>query len=289
MTRLVSRRIALLPLGLAALLALALGLWLGAFEAERAAADPIDMTVDMSGTTPASGTTMAQGSIIRYTVAVTTDVAPGVSVPLNIALSGGEVVTGSVTPPTGITCPTIGAASINCTVASTFTGTGSVVFNGKLTSATAMQVGAALDLPPPGVVEEGVGGNDAGDDGDDDVLNCPTVGEGTDNAPPEEPDNFDCTEHAVGLANLTITKAASTPVEDALVGAGTAISYTITVTNAGPAVVGGVVVRDYLDTDLTFSSIAASPPGSDVTCASPVGQTVDCTISSLGRPAGRWS
>jgi len=292
MMRLVSRRIALLSLGLTALVALALGLWLGAFQAQRALAHPLDLYVTVTSD-PTSGA-VAQGSIITYTVTVTSDgatSAAGGNITLNVDLSGLTLVTGSISG-TGISCT--GTDPLACQV-DNFSDDSSktVVFRALVLAGGPALVGAALDPPIDGLgvgeVDEGTASPDTAlDDGDEPSAgpNCTGVGEGNDPENTEE-DNFDCTEHTVGTANLTITKAASTPVEDSVVGAGAAISYNITVTNAGPAAVGGVVIRDFLDADLTFSSI--TPPGADVTCESPINPAdgVDCTVASLASGASR--
>jgi len=284
MTRLESRRTVLLFLGLAAALALALGLWLGVFEPQRASADPLNMSVTITSS-PASGATLAQGSVISYTVTVTTDAAPGVSVPLNVAVSGGEVVTTSVTPSAGIACPSPGATLMNCTVAGTFTGSGTVVFNGKVTAAAPgpMLVGAALDPAAPGnagAADEGAAG-DTAEDGGSDALACDVVWEATlPNAGGGEPDNFACTSHTVAAgADLVITKS-SNPALDAPVGPGTSIVYTLTVTNVGTVQVAGAVIRDYLGSGLTFAS--ATPSSGSCFDVTPPEINCSATIPAAG-------
>jgi uncharacterized repeat protein (TIGR01451 family)/fimbrial isopeptide formation D2 family protein len=287
----------MLTLALAVLAAVALAIWGGAFDAQRAAADPLDMSVAVTST-PASGP-VAQGSVISYIVTVTTDAAPGVSVLLNVAVSGGEVVTASVTPSAGITCPSPGATLMICTIAGTFTGSGTVVFNGKVTAVAPgpMQLGVALD-PASGNAgaadEGGVGLTD--EDGGSDALDCTAVGEGTlPNAGPagDDNDNFDCTEHTVGAASnvdLVITKS-SNPALDAVVGPGTTIVYTLTASNLGTTQVAGAVIRDYLPSGLTFVSATPSsgscwdiiPP--EINCSATIAQGSPVTVTIVATVA----
>ena len=293
MKRLPLRQGRTLTLALAVLAALAIALWLGIFSQERAAASPADLTVVVTST-PASGTTLAQGSRISYVVTVATDANPGAIVPLNIVLSGASAVVATVTASGGITCPTIAAGSISCNVPATFTG-GSVTFDATVTAAAPgpVLVGAALDPATAGnfgVLDEGAAG-DTPEDGGDDALACDTVGETTlpntgpaGPTPPAEPDNFACTSHAVGTANLTIAKTAS-PAEGTTVLLGSTITYTLTAINAAgtTGTATNVLIRDILSTGLTYASAVGS---AGVTCTHPSAQQIDCTAATITAPGG---
>ena len=246
-----------LVLALAVLAAVAMALWLGIFSQERAAASPADLTVVVTST-PASGTTLAQGSRISYVVTVATDANPGAIVPLNIVLSGASAVVATVT-----------AAA-----------PGPVLVGAALDPATAGNFG---------VVDEGAAG-DTPEDGGDDALACDTVGETTlpntgpaGPTPPAEPDNFACTSHAVGPANLTISKTAL-PAEGTTVTLGSTITYTLTASNAAgtTGTATNVLIRDILGTGLTYVSAA----GPAVTCTHPSAQQIDCTAASITAPGG---
>jgi len=283
-----------LALALAVLAATAMALWLGVFGQDQAAADPgpVDLTVVISSN-PASGTDMATGSLISYTVTVTSDVATAAAdgdITLEIDLDNATYASGSLQVSAGITCDT-GVDPIDCDIPDFGAGGGNqiVSFGATVGAGATVLVGAAIDPPIDGtgsgeVTEEG---NDAGtddgthtdgDDGDDDVLDCALVGEETDAAPVEEPDNFDCTSHAVANADLTITKATS-PSEGTAVGQGSDIVYTLTASNAigAAGTATNVVIRDYIGAGLTFVS---ATPGDGVTCTDTV-PPIDCTVASL--------
>ena len=96
----ISRRIGFVFLGVAVVLALALGLWFGAFQRQaRQAAPPLEDLSVVVASVPASGTVMAAGSVVSYTVAVAAD---GLAPPDDCAAGhkrvGGDAVIASVSP-----------------------------------------------------------------------------------------------------------------------------------------------------------------------------------------------
>ena len=162
----ISRRIGFVFLGLAVVLAMALGLWLGAFDRQEAEATPPleDLTVVVSSV-PASGTVMAAGSVVTYTVAVTADGPTSTAdVPLSIDLSGLTLIGASLSPGTGITC--VAGDPIACTVTTVFAAASSrsVTFQATVSAGGPALVGAVLDTPIDGTGEGTLDeeGNDAG-------------------------------------------------------------------------------------------------------------------------------
>ena len=79
-------------------------------------------------------------------------------------------------------------------------------------------------------------------------------------------------DDVLAVANLGVTKSASSPTFTP----GQTITYTITVSNAGPATATGVTVTDTLPAGTTFQSVASG--GANCTGTT----TVTCTIPTLG-------
>ena len=285
MKRLPFRRGAVLALALAVLAATAMALWLGVFrEDQAAAAADAGLTVSVASA-PISDTTVAPGSVISYVVSVTSDdatSAAGGNITLTIDLSNATLV-GSPSSAHGITCT--GTDPINCQVPDFGAGGGTktVSLDARVGAAGPVLVGAAIDPPVDGTdvgeVDEGTNALNTDDDDGDDPLDCDTVGEGTDPSG-EEPDNFDCTSHAVANADLTITKTAS-PSEATAVALGSTIVYTLTASNASGAAgtATDVAIRDYIETaDLTLESVT---PGSGVICGDITPPQINCTAASI--------
>jgi fimbrial isopeptide formation D2 family protein/uncharacterized repeat protein (TIGR01451 family) len=297
----ISRRFSLVSFAFVAALALALGLWFGVFQRQEAEATPPleDLTVAVTSSPPESST-LAAGGTVSYTVTVSADGTTTTGdVPLDIYLSGLTLVAGSVDPSAGIACTE--GTPIDCTVTTVFSAAGSrsVDFQATVSAGPGpAQVGAVLDTPINGT-DDGVlteEGNDAnavedlpdanldGDDGDDPGLDCTAVQEGTDagGGPVEEPDNFDCTSHAVATGfDLTLTQAAA-PLESVTLPTGTLVSYTLTVANSGTGTAANVPIRDTLGTGLTLFGVV---PGDGVTCSDVGPPEINCTATSI--PAGQ--
>jgi uncharacterized repeat protein (TIGR01451 family) len=287
MRRLPFRRAVMLALTLAVLAATAMALWLGGFREERAAASPdVDLDVVIASD-PISGTTMAPGSIITYVVTAHSDgatSAAGGNITLTINLSNATLV-GSPSSAQGITCT--GTNPISCQVPDfTAAGTKTVSLDAQVGASGPVLAGAVLDPPIDGLaageVDEGALDPDfLKDEGDDPDAghDCAAVGEGTDTAPDDEPDNFDCTSHAVANADLTIAKA-STPSEATAVALGSAILYNLTASNDAGAsgTATNVVIRDTIGTGLTFVYAA---PDSGVTCTDTTPPVIECTVATL--------
>ena len=281
MKRLPFKQGGVVVLALAVLAAAAMALWLGVFRQERAAA-AADVGLNVSiASTPISGTTLAQGSTISYTVTVNSDAATsaaGGNITLAIVLSNATLVTGSFLSPHLIACT--GAGPIDCQVPN-FAAAGSktVTFRATVGATSPVLVGAAIDPPVDGSgvgeVDEGTATPNTDDDDGDDPLDCIAVGEGTDGGTAAEPDNFACTSHAVGAADLTIGKTA-VPAEGAILPLGSTITYTLTASNAGSGTATNVVIRDILGTGLTY----VSATGTGVICTTALPQ-INCTVASL--------
>jgi len=279
----ITRRIGFVFLGLAAALAVALGLW--AFEAERASADPLDLDVTVTSV-PSTGT-WAPGTLITYTVTVHSDAATAVGgdgINLTIDLAG-VAQEGAVTPTGSINCAVVDTHNIDCNNIN-FAGNENkmVTFTARAEAGTLAQVGAALDPPITGAaagdLDEGVADPDfSEDEGDDPDLACSGVGEGTDAAPPTEPDNFDCVNLTIGTADLTITKTVD-PLETTVVGQSTILYYTLTVSNLGTATgtAKDVAIRDTLGTGLSLFSVS---PAIGVTCGDITPPILNCTAAQI--------
>jgi uncharacterized repeat protein (TIGR01451 family)/fimbrial isopeptide formation D2 family protein len=273
------------------LLALALGLWLGAFEAERASADPGDLTVTVQRTGTAATGTWAPGTLVTFVVTVNASAATTAAdgdITLEIRISG-AAQEGTITAP-GSTCAAADPQSIDCDVAN-FSNPGSktVTFTARLTAVGTALVGAFIDpLDDPdgdgvtGEEDEGAANPDiAEDEGDDEgAVDCSGVGEGTDGGTATEPDNFDCVDVTVANADLTITKTVD-PAETTVVGQGAVLYYTLTVTNSASASgwAKDVLIRDTLESgDLSLFSVS---PGSGVTCGDITPPEINCTAATI--------
>jgi uncharacterized repeat protein (TIGR01451 family) len=181
----------------------------------------------------------------------------------------------SAAPGSGVVCGDLTPPVIECTAASIAPGETRAV---SIAATVAASTGALLNgayVDPANAITEI-------NEDNDDTLDCATVGEGTGNTPSVEPDNFDCTTHTAGAADLTITKTAS-PSESTNVASGGTITYTLTVANSASATVTAtnVAIRDILGTGLTY----VSATGTGVTCTHPSAQQIDCTVTSLA-PSG---
>jgi uncharacterized repeat protein (TIGR01451 family) len=78
-------------------------------------------------------------------------------------------------------------------------------------------------------------------------------------------------------ADLTITKTAS-PSDGSTVTTGSAINYTLTVSNIGDTTAIDVPIRDTIGTGLSLSSVT---PGSGVTCSDTTPPEINCSAASI--------
>jgi len=92
-------------------------------------------------------------------------------------------------------------------------------------------------------------------------------------------------ENEVGVAATTVAGSANLSVGKVdtpdPVAAGTNLTYTITVTNAGPNYAGSVVLDDPLPADTTFQSLSAPAGWSCSTPAAGAGGNVSCSLASF--------
>ncbi len=189
------------------------------------------------------------GNTITYTITVTNNgpaTATGVS--LVDTLPANTTFTSITASPAGSwNCSTFSTTG-KCTNASLATGTTTFTLLMKVNSGTA-----------PGTV----------------ITNTATVSSSTPD--PYSGNNTAATTSVVASptqADVAIVKTASPePVEQ-----GTSLTYTLQVTNNGPAVAQNLLVTDPLPTEVTFDSV--SIPASQGTCSQAAG-TVTCNISSL--------
>jgi len=213
-----------------------------------------DLGVTMTG----SPTSVAPGRDVTYTITVTNNgPATGVNATLKDTLPAYTTFV-SMTQTSGSSVWTCGAASggfEQCTNASLPTGTS--------TFTMVLQVSASVLQVTPAVTS---------------ITNTETVTNNSSNDPYQS--NNVATVNTVlaspTQADVAIVKSASpNPVSQQ-----TNLTYTIQVTNNGPAVAENVTVTDPLPTEVTFDSV--SIPASQGTCSeNPSTATVSCTIPSL--------
>jgi uncharacterized repeat protein (TIGR01451 family) len=237
-----------------------------------------DLTIAKTATTPAEGTTQPAGATITYNITVinlATATGTATSVLIRDTI-GSNLTYVSAAPGSGVVCGDLTPPVIECTAASIAPGETRAL---TLTATVAASTGALLNgayVDPNNTITEI-------NEDNDDTLECSTVGEGLGNAPSVEADNFDCTTHTAGSADLTITKTASIS-ESTNVASGGTITYTLTVANSASATVTAtnVLIRDTLGTGLTFVS---ATPGTGVTCGDTTPPVIECTAASIA-PSG---
>jgi fimbrial isopeptide formation D2 family protein/uncharacterized repeat protein (TIGR01451 family) len=225
---------------------------------------------------PAETTEVATGGTITYTLTVSNSaLAAGTATDVLIRDYIGTGLTFvSATPGSGVTCGDTIPPQIECTVDSIAPGQTRAV---AIAVTVAQASGAVLNgarVDPNNIIGEDI------DDADDPDLTCTAVGEGSDTAPANEPDNYDCTSHTVAaLPDLTITKTAS-PAETTAIDTGDTITYTVTVSNPATAAstATNVAIRDTIGLGLTLSSVTA---GTGVTCSDTVAPEINCTAASI--------
>jgi len=236
-----------------------------------------DLTITKTATTPAEGTTQPVGATITYNITVinlATATGTATSVLIRDTI-GSNLTYASATPGSGVICGDLSPPIIECTAASIAPGeTRALTIAATVAASTGALLNGAYVDPNNTITEI--------NEDNDDTLDCSTVGEGLGNAPSVEADNFDCTTHTAGAADLTITKTASIS-ESTNVATGGTITYTLTVANSASATVTAtnVAIRDILGTGLTY----VSATGTGVTCTHPSAQQIDCTVTSLA-PSG---
>jgi uncharacterized repeat protein (TIGR01451 family) len=277
MKRLPFRRGGTLTLALAVLAAVAIALWLGVFSQKWASANPGVNLVLTKTAVPSETTGVVNGATITYTLTVTnTGDATATNVLIRDTIGTGLTYS-LATPGTGVVCGDTTPPVIECTAASIAATESRTVTIAVTVSAASGYVynGAYVD-PDAAIVEDN-------EDADDADLDCGAtggnVGEGTDTAPANEPDNYDCTRHGVAMPDLTITKTA-TPAEGTTQPAGATITYTITVINLATATgtATNVLIRDTIGSNLTYVSAA---PGSGVVCGDLTPPVIECTAASI--------
>jgi uncharacterized repeat protein (TIGR01451 family) len=239
-----------------------------------------DLTITKTATTPAEGTTQPAGATITYNITVinlATATGTATSVLIRDTI-GSNLTYASATPGSGVVCGDLTPPIIECTAASIAPGeTRAVTIAATVASSTGALLNSAY-VDPNNTIPE------INEDADDPDLDCSLVGEGSDAGAVTEADNFDCTTHTAGSADLTITKTATSPSESTNVATGATITYTLTVANSASATVTAtnVAIRDTLGTGLTFVS---ATPGTGVTCTDTDPPQINCTAASIA-PSG---
>jgi uncharacterized repeat protein (TIGR01451 family) len=237
----------------------------------------LTITKAVSPTSPAEGTTQLAGATITYTItASNTGNAAATGVIIRDTI-GSNLTYVSAAPGSGVVCGDLTPPVIECTAASIAPGETRAV---SIVATVAASTGALLNgayVDPNNAITE------INEDADDPDLDCSAVGEGSDAGAATEADNFDCTTHTAGSADLTITKTASIS-ESTNVASGATITYTLTVANSASATVTAtnVAIRDTLGTGLTFVS---ATPGTGVTCSDTTPPEINCTAASIA-PSG---
>jgi uncharacterized repeat protein (TIGR01451 family) len=239
-----------------------------------------DLTITKTASSPAEGTTQPAGSTITYNITVI-NLAAATGTATNVLIRdtiGSNLTYASATPGSGVICGDLTPPVIECTAASIAPGETRAL---TITATVAASTGALLNgayVDPNNTI------NEINEDADDPDLDCSLVGEGSDAGAATEADNFDCTTHTAGSADLTITKTATSPSESTAVDTGDPITYTLTVSNSSSATVTAtnVLIRDTLGTGLTFVS---ATPGTGVTCGDTTPPVIECTAASIA-PSG---
>jgi uncharacterized repeat protein (TIGR01451 family) len=196
------------------------------------------------------------GNNITYTIVVTNN-GPGTAstVTMTDTLPASTTVV-SITPPstpTGWTCPAPSAGKQTCTNASLVSGAAST---STFTLVLKVTAGTA-----PGTV----------------ITNSATVSSST--SDPTTTNNTAMTSSTVASptqADVSIIKTASPePVDQ-----GTNLTYTLQVTNNGPAVATGVTVTDVLPSQVTYSSLSIPSVQGSCTYTSAT-TTVSCSLNNM--------
>ncbi|HTS30923.1 MAG TPA: C25 family cysteine peptidase [Bryobacteraceae bacterium] len=215
-----------------------------------------DLAVSASGVpnpvTPGNNITYTQSVTNNGPAAIT---ASGTtSVTFTEAIPANTVLASAFAPPSGWNCNSIAVGA---------TGT----FTCTLNSGQTFGVGAIVNFP---LVVKVVAGTAPGTI----ITNTPTIASSV--SDPYSPNNTATVNTTVASptqAIVTIVKTASPePVNQ-----GTILTYTILVTNGGPAVAQGVVVTDSMPSQVAYVSSSSSQG----TCSYSA-PTVTCTIGSLG-------
>jgi uncharacterized repeat protein (TIGR01451 family) len=213
-----------------------------------ATAGQADLAITKTGTP----TAVLAGNNITYTLTVKNNgPATATNVTLTDTLPGSTTVV-SISAPAGWTCPAASGGFQNCTnpsVASGASATFTLVL--KVTAGTA-----------PGTV----------------ITNSANVGSPTTSDPTNANNTATASSTVVSpsQADVSIIKTASPePVNQ-----GTNLTYSLQVTNNGPAVAQGVTVTDVLPSQVIFTSVFI--PASQGTCSYTAGTTtVSCNLGSL--------
>ena len=210
---------------------------------------------DLSVTKTDSPDPVNPGGTITYTITVAN--AAGSSNAATVALSDplpAETTFVSLSSPGGWSCttPAVGAnGTVSCSIASLATG-GSAVF----TLTVAVDAGT-----PAGTV----------------ITNTATVTSASTDPNPGNESGTATTDVVVSTADLSVTKVDTPDPVDP----GTNLTYTITVTNAGPDAAASAELSDTLPAGTTFVSLSAPAGWSCTTPAVGSGGNVFCSIGSL--------
>jgi len=208
---------------------------------------------DLSVTNSAAPATAVSGQAITYTVTVgNAGPSDAANVLLNNAIPANTTFT-SLTSPGGWSCttPAVGATgSVNCTAAS-------------LAPTTAVFT-LVVNVNPGATAAT--------------ISSTATVSSSTSD-PNGGNDSATATTPLTASADLGITNSAA-----ASVAAGQTLSYTITVTNAGPSNASNVTVAGAIPASTTFTSVSASGAGGWFCTTPPIGSTgnVSCLNADLG-------
>ena len=279
MKRLPFRRGGKLALTLAVLAAVAMALWLGVFSQKWASANPgIDLVITKTAV-PAESTGVVNGQNITYTLTVQNigNAATPAVVAIRDDMSG--LQNPVVTEGAGVTCSDEVLPIIQCATDAVMAAGESrtVQIVAQVNVASGYVYNGAYVDPLNAIAEDN-------EDADDPDYDCGATGgnvnEGSDTAPANEPDNYDCTRHGVAMPDLTITKTATTPAEGTTQPVGATITYNITVINLATATgtATSVLIRDTIGSNLTYAS---ATPGSGVICGDLSPPIIECTAASI--------
>jgi uncharacterized repeat protein (TIGR01451 family) len=172
----------------------------------------VNLTITKSAA-PIEGTPVATGGTITYTLTAAnaaSATATANSVVIRDKLGTGLTFVSMTAVSAGVTCGDTTGPEYDCTATSIPPGESRTVTVVATVSATSAPVFNGAYIDPTNTIAE------TNEDADDPALDCGAAGgnvsEGTDTAPDDEPDNFDCTRHTLTTGSPTATATATATV-----------------------------------------------------------------------------
>ncbi len=217
-----------------------------------ATASTASAQTDLALTSTASASPVVPGGTITYTQVITNNGPNAATTPVLYEQTPANTTFSSITAPTGWTCatPAVGATgSVTCTDGANLNANATASFSFVVTVNTGTAAGSTI-----------YNWTDA-------------TSQTTDSSPSNNSTTNSTLVETAGDSDLGVTVTASpTPVFVA-----STLTYTIVVTNYGPAATTASTLTDALPTGFTFGSVAAVP--SSVSCSGTT--TVTCSLGAI--------